>query len=109
MAKSLFIALGLMVLAGAANATQDPTAPLGWQAAAAKPSVSQSRLPSLEGIFCDKASQDCTVVLSGKMVSQGGSVNGYQVAAIYDDAVIVKRGGRQWRLEMFADNIKSDF
>lgn len=97
---------GLCGLPAEARESQDPTAPLGWQAPKRTQVVTHARLPNLQGIFCD--GQACTVVLSGQSVGLGGRVNGYVVSAIGDESVVVSRGGRQWRLDLFAENIKSE-
>ncbi|AJR07366.1 MSHA biogenesis protein MshK [Photobacterium gaetbulicola] len=91
-----------------AQAAQDPTAPLGWQAPAVKTSPSRARLPQLQGIFCDQDGQACRAILNSVSVGTGGRISGYTLSQVTDDYVILQRGGRQWRLEMFADNIKSE-
>lgn len=90
------------------QAAQDPTAPLGWQAPAVKATSSRARLPQLQGIFCDQDGQVCRAILNNVSVGTGGRISGYTLSQVTDDFVILQRGGRQWRLEMFADNIKSE-
>ena len=90
------------------QAAQDPTAPLGWQAPAVKSSPSRARLPQLQGIFCDQDGQACRAILNSVSVGTGGRISGYTLSQVTDDYVILQRGGRQWRLDMFADNVKSE-
>ena len=98
----------LMMSLVPAQAAQDPTAPLGWQAPAVKSSPSRARLPQLQGIFCDQDGQACRAILNSVSVGTGGRISGYTLSQVTDDYVILQRGGRQWRLDMFADNVKSE-
>lgn len=107
MVKSVLMALiMLVVMAGYANASQDPTAPLGWQAPAKKYTTKKARLPELQGIVCGEQSA-CTVILNNVPVELGGRVSGYTLTEIKDDYVTVTRGGKQWRLVLFADEVKT--
>ncbi|MGF1680614.1 MSHA biogenesis protein MshK [Photobacterium makurazakiensis] len=109
MVKSILIVIGVnLTVIGGALAKQDPTAPLGWQAPAVKSAPSRARLPQLQGIFCEQSGSNCTVILNDSLVSRGGRVSGYTLDSIQDDFVILRRGSKQWRLELFADNVKSD-
>ncbi|PSW10227.1 MSHA biogenesis protein MshK [Photobacterium sanctipauli] len=109
MGRLVFIAFWAGILsAGNAVASQDPTAPLGWQAPAVKKAPSRARLPQLQGIFCDQSGSDCTVILNNNLISPGGRVNGYTLDRVQDDFVILRRGSQQWRLYLFADNVKSE-
>jgi len=97
----------LGMLSGYALASQDPTAPLGWQAPAKKHSPTRARLPQLQGIVCDEFSS-CTVILNNVPVELGQRVSGYTLTDIRDDHVTVTRGGKKWRLELFADIVKTN-
>lgn len=108
MVKSGFIAVAMLgVLASVAQASQDPTAPLGWQAPTKKHTTTRVRLPQLQGIVCDELSA-CTVILNNVPVERGGRVSGYTLTDIQDDHVTVTRGGKKWRLELFADIVKTN-
>ncbi|WP_407676589.1 MSHA biogenesis protein MshK [Photobacterium obscurum] len=95
------------MLSGHAQASQDPTAPLGWQAPAKKQSSTRTRLPQLQSIVCDEFSS-CTVILNNVAVELGQRVSGYTLTEIQDDHVTVTRGGKKWRLELFADIVKTN-
>lgn len=97
----------LVGLSSQAWASQDPTAPLGWQAPVKKKPVVRARLPQLQAIVCGGPG-GCVAILNGVSVAPGERVNGYTLAEIRDGSVIVSRGGRQWRLELFADDIKTN-
>ncbi len=106
MGKFNFFSVILMMLTiNTAQATQDPTAPLGWSAPAKKQTAKRSYVPTLQSILCDEA-DTCTAILNNVSVGVGGKVSGYTLTHIQDDFVTVNRGGKQWRLELFADNIK---
>ena len=108
MVKLGFVAIALLgILAGNTQASQDPTAPLGWQAPAKKHTVTKAKLPQLQGIICSELSA-CTVILNNVSVERGESVSGYTLADIRDDHVTVTRGGKKWRLELFADILKAN-
>ncbi|WP_353505598.1 MSHA biogenesis protein MshK [Vibrio sp. SCSIO 43136] len=104
----LITALFACALLQPAFSAQDPTAPLGWSAPAtvtkAKPK-SRFRLPVLNSIVC-QTDVDCVAVVDNKLVEQGGRVSGFVASRIEPDFVIVKQGTRQWRLELFAKDIK---
>ncbi len=109
MVKTFIISITLTVMAGAAWAEQDPTAPLGWNkpvaTSNAKPAAKQYRLPKLNSIMCQTDSQ-CTAILNNQIVGQGQSVRGYRVVSITSEFVTLKRGNRQWKLELFGLNVK---
>ncbi len=109
MVKKLIISISLMLVAGASWASQDPTAPLGWNKPAvssnAKPAVKRYRLPTLNSIVCQTGSQ-CTAVMNNKIVEQGQLIRGYRVVSITNEFVTLKRGNRQWKLELFGLNVK---
>ncbi|KMV30208.1 MSHA biogenesis protein MshK [Photobacterium swingsii] len=107
MVKYVFmVALGVGMFISSVHANQDPTAPLGWQAPVKKHTTSRTRLPQLQGILCDEQSR-CTAILNNKVVSIGGRISGYTLSSIQDESVMLRRGSKQWRLEMFAENIKT--
>lgn len=86
-------------------AQHDPTAPLSWQV---KPKATVKhgyKLPQLQSVICQQQ-QKCSAILNGILVSTGGNVKGYTVSRINDDSVVVTRNGKQWRLALFANNIK---
>lgn len=108
MVKSGFIAVVMFaMLSGYVQAAQDPTAPLGWQVPVKKHSPARARLPQLQGIVCDQLGS-CTVILNNKPVEMGQRVSGYTLTGIQDDYVTVTRGGKTWRLELFADIVKTN-
>ncbi len=96
-------------MAGTAWAEQDPTAPLGWKkpavASNAKPAAKQYRLPKLNSILCQTNSQ-CTAIMNNQIVEQGQLFSGYRVVSITSEFVTLKRGNRQWKLELFGLNVK---
>ncbi len=101
------VILAWLLVSGVAQAQmQDPTAPLGWAAPAAQaPSVKPVvvKVPQLHSIICV---QSCQAVLNDRVVSQGDSINGYQVARITADQVTLRRGEQQWQLALFSLDIK---
>lgn len=108
MAKFLLVTL-LSGLSVSAWASQDPTAPLGWQKpkqSQTAPKVVRYSVPSLQSIVCVDANQ-CRAILSGKVVVAGESVSGYRVSRIEPEVVTLTRGGKQWKLELFSLDIKN--
>jgi MSHA biogenesis protein MshK len=107
--KKLIISLLVMAATGTAWANQDPTAPLGWEKPAvetsAKPKAKQYRLPTLNSIVC-KPSTACVAIMDNKLVEKGELFKGYRVASINSEFVTLKRGNRQWDLELFGLNVK---
>ena len=105
------ILLSLLFCGQVAWAEQDPTAPLGWltpqQAAPAKKSPTQYRLPSLESIVC-KGDTPCYAILNGQILAQGETVRGYRVKNIDPEYVTLQRNSKQWKLEMFSLDIKNN-
>ena len=90
-------------------ASQDPTAPLGWQ----KPDTVEAEnknklppLPKLQSIVCTSQVQ-CRAVLSDKAVLVGDTVNGFKVSQIEAQSVTISRGGKQWKLKIFTQDIKN--
>lgn len=88
-------------------AEQDPTTPLGWE----KPTQTHStgkrkyRLPTLNSIVC-KPDMSCIAIMNNKIVEQGHSLNGFRIASINSEYVTLKRGDRDWKLELFRLNVK---
>lgn len=109
MVKSFIISIALAVIAAPAWANQDPTAPLDWKkpvvASNAKPAAKQYRLPTLNSIMCQINSQ-CTAIMNNQIVEQGQLFRGYRVVSITSEFVTLKRGNRQWKLELFGLNVK---
>ncbi|PFG55195.1 MSHA biogenesis protein MshK [Vibrio sp. ES.051] len=109
MVKKLIISMIVMAAAGDTWANQDPTAPLGWQKpiteASAKPTVKQYRLPTLNSIVC-KPTTECVAIMDNKLVEKGERLKGYRIASINSKFVTLKRGNRQWDLELFSLNVK---
>ncbi|PSX10148.1 MSHA biogenesis protein MshK [Photobacterium angustum] len=99
-------ALLLSVCAFGAHAAQDPTAPLGWVASKAKTSQAKARLPQLQSIICD--GKQCSVILSGQVVSLGERVNGYTLTNVSESSVTLSRSGKKWHLALFAENIRTN-
>ncbi|GAB6263260.1 MSHA biogenesis protein MshK [Photobacterium sp. R1] len=97
-----FLLAGISLLA---RAESDPTAPLGWQAPAAPKKTVTRRLPELQGIVCPQQ-EKCSVILDNRVVQPGEQISGYTLKSVQDDAVILQRGGRQWRLALFQEQIK---
>jgi len=90
------------------TASQDPTAPLGWQkpdSIEAKSKKKQQPLPKLQSIVCANQGK-CQAVLSDKVVVVGEMVNGFTVSQIEAQLVTLSRGGKQWKLEIFTQDIK---
>ncbi len=107
MARVWIIAL-LVAWSTSAFSSQDPTAPLGWQAPktqTVKPRVIRKPLPKLQSIVCvDEAS--CRAILNGQVVLAGEQVNGYQVKKIESEVVTISRNGKQWKLNLFSLEVK---
>ncbi|PSV31645.1 MSHA biogenesis protein MshK [Photobacterium sp. GB-72] len=99
-------ALLLSLCAFGAYAAQDPTAPLGWVASKAKTNQAQARLPQLQSIICD--GQQCSVILSGQVVSLGERVNDYTLTNVSESSVTLSRSGKKWHLALFAENIRTN-
>jgi MSHA biogenesis protein MshK len=45
-------------------------------------------------------------ILNNRIVEPGAKLNGYRVASINSEFVTLKRGDRQWKLELFGLNVK---
>lgn len=105
--KWLFAAL--MVMSTSAWSAQDPTAPLGWEAqspSSVKPKQkARPPLPSLQAIVCS-GEKSCAATLSGKVKLVGETISGYRINHVDSDAVILSRGGQQWKLELFSVEVK---
>ena len=109
MAKSFIGLLVLALLIPPAEASQDPTAPLGWKkpvvSEPVKPAMKRPRLPNLNSIVCRQSNQ-CVAVLNNQVVEQGAKIHGYRVAQINSEFVTLKRGSDQWKLKLFSLNVK---
>lgn len=91
-----------------AMSSQDPTAPIGWQASptvAAKPKVVRKPLPKLQSIVCSDE-KSCRAILDGQVVVIGEKVSGYQIKKIEPEVVTVARNGKQWSLTLFSLDVK---
>ncbi|MEF1336967.1 MSHA biogenesis protein MshK [Vibrio rotiferianus] len=103
----LAMIIGSISASSVCAAEQDPTAPLGWE----KPTQANStgkrkyRLPTLNSIVC-KPDMPCIAIMNNKIVEQGHSLNGYRIASINSEYVTLKRGDRDWKLELFRLNVK---
>ncbi len=110
MVKTFLISITLTLVAGTAWANQDPTAPLDWQqpvgSSNTQSATKRYRLPKLNSIVC-QANNQCTAIMNDHhIVEQGQWFRGYQVVSITSELVTVKRGKRQWKLELFGLNVK---
>ncbi|USD41492.1 MSHA biogenesis protein MshK [Vibrio sp. SCSIO 43135] len=105
-----YFAFVLALLAPLGYASQDPTAPLGWEKPnSTQPSAKKKvvyRLPTLNSIVCVKR-DSCYATLNNTVVESGDRVNGYQVTRITDEVVTVARDSKQWNLELFSLDIKN--
>ncbi|WP_232055086.1 MSHA biogenesis protein MshK [Vibrio taketomensis] len=89
-------------------ASQDPTAPLNWQKAPVTTTtkkVVSARVPNLQSIVCGE-NKSCSATLNGRNMSIGESIDGFSVKQINADYVMVTRGSKQWKLELFPLEIK---
>jgi len=105
--KQLFVLLSLFITVNV-FAADDPTAPLGWvQPKAQVKSQKQikSKVPQLQSIVC-RGNSTCYAILDNKIVRAGQSIAGYQVKKITSEQVTIAKGSKQWRLALFALNIK---
>ncbi|MEJ2763881.1 MSHA biogenesis protein MshK [Photobacterium sp. MCCC 1A19761] len=100
-------AVVLAALAGPGWAAQDPTAPFGWQAPAQTKSVVRARLPQLQAVVCGGPG-GCLAILNNAPVALGERISGYTLADIREGTVTLSRGEKRWRLEVFADDIKTN-
>lgn len=101
--RDLFLALWLgLPLTAVANS--DPTAPLGFESQAPAAVKRAPRLPTLQAILC-QAPTDCSAVLNGKSVNQGGRINGFTVSDINDNRVVLQRDGKRWTLNVFNQQV----
>lgn len=106
--KRMLIALAVCCMVSApASAAQDPTAPLQWtkrSQAQKKTVVSLPKLPQLQSIICEGT--HCSVILNDQVLSLGGRINGYTLIHVSDTHVTLRQGDKQWRLALFAENIR---
>ena len=103
-------AISMMIFSALSYASQDPTAPIGWQASkTVQQKQAQKRvvepLPHLQSIICleDKA---CYAILNDKIVERGKYVQGYLTKRIEPEFVDLVKSGKQWRLELFPSDVK---
>ncbi|USD33989.1 MSHA biogenesis protein MshK [Vibrio sp. SCSIO 43145] len=98
----------LMAYSSILLASQDPTAPLGWQKPQeAKPAskITDQPVPMLQSIVCREIAQ-CQAVLNNQVALVGETVNGYTVSYIGPELVTLVKAGKQWKLELFTLDIK---
>lgn len=108
MAKKQLIALLSLFFAAISFAADDPTAPLGWvqpKAQIKSQEQAKNRVPELQSIVC-RGEVSCYAILNNTVVKKGQKVAGYQVKEITSEQVTVIKGGKSWRLALFALNIK---
>ncbi|MBR9873836.1 MSHA biogenesis protein MshK [Vibrio sp. J1-1] len=109
MVKNIIISIALTAMTGGVWASQDPTAPLDWQKPITelntKPTEKRYRVPTLNSIVCNVGSQ-CSAIMDNRIVEQGELFKGYRVTSINSEFVTLKRGNRQWNLELFGLNVK---
>lgn len=89
-------------------ASQDPTAPLGWNSpkgSSATKVVSAPRVPTLQSIVCKEA-MVCYAILDDKLANVNDMINGFRVQAITQNEVIVTRGKASYSLALFISDIK---
>lgn len=104
----LITAFGFASFSLTAAASQDPTAPLGWQKTQPSKTVTKRKsqaVPKLQSIVCTQASR-CSAVINDQLVLVGERVNGYRVSHIQPEAVTLTKGGKQWRLALFSLEVK---
>ncbi|WP_241901389.1 MSHA biogenesis protein MshK [Vibrio sp. 10N.286.49.B3] len=104
------LSLILALFSFSSQASQDPTAPLGWTAPAEKKApprrvVTQARLPTLQSVMC-QTDAPCYAILNGQVVGQGDTFRGYRVKTVNDKYVTIQRSGKQWNLSLFPNDIK---
>lgn len=97
----------LILLSFNSVASQDPTAPLGWQ----KPKqnnttqVKRVSVPILQSIVCEDVT-GCRAILNGQVVVAGEQVSGFKVSQIQPEVVTLVGGGKQWNLNLFSLEVK---
>ncbi|WED21549.1 MSHA biogenesis protein MshK [Vibrio sp. JC009] len=95
----------------ASLAQKDPTAPLDWAQSKSQQKekgVAKRRfpLPSLQSIICESGNLKCYAIINNELVKSSDSISGYRVRSITSESVTVSRGGKQWTLELFPQDIK---
>ncbi|MYM61152.1 MSHA biogenesis protein MshK [Vibrio sp. OCN044] len=99
----------LFVYSCVVAASQDPTAPLGWQkpdTVEAENKNKQPPLPKLQSIVCTNTGQ-CRAVLNDKAVLVGETINGFRISQIEAQSVTISHGGKQWKLKIFTQDVKN--
>ncbi len=101
-----YVMLLALIVVSQSYASQDPTAPLGWQTSSKGDALTpRYRVPSLQSIVCTEG-KSCYAILEQQVVAQGDVLNGYRVAAIQPNQVKLTREGKAWQLALFALDIK---
>ncbi|RJX70676.1 MSHA biogenesis protein MshK [Vibrio sinensis] len=100
--------IGLLGVTSVSFAAQDPTAPLNWQVSTQKAptaKVTRVNVPNLQSIVCG-SQLECVAILNGKALSEGEKLNGFNIQRIDSEYVMLTRGKKHWKLELFPQNIK---
>lgn len=97
----------LLMVTTCGYASEDPTAPLGWEKSVPKTEIAKPSypVPTLQSIVCAEG-RNCYAIVDQKMVAQGDMIKGYRVTAIHPDQVKLTRAGREWQLALFTLDIK---
>ncbi|EOD55202.1 MSHA biogenesis protein MshK [Aeromonas molluscorum 848] len=101
MAKWLMFILLLAPLAQA-EVLRDPTQPLDGLTGSAK-APQAAGLPRLQSIMLGNG--PARAVLDGQSYRVGDQVNGYRLAGIDADAVLLDKGGKRLRLALFSAGV----
>jgi len=104
-----FIGFVMLLMHFQVAASQDPTAPLGWLApkktTPTHRPVRKAPLPQLQSIVCENGKQ-CYAIINDRIVEQGKVINGYTTSRVTPEFVVIKKGAKQWKLELFTAKIK---
>jgi hypothetical protein len=99
-----YIVTILLLLSATIQASQvsleDPTKPLNYQVNSIG-KVVQPQLPELQSIVFDK--QKGSVILNNKSYQAGQSVNGYLIARIENDAVLLRYADKSYKLTLYTE------
>lgn len=99
-----------------AAAAHDPTAPLGYKAAAKpvevktapapvkKKAPKRVRLPRLDAVICS-SENSCVAVFNGEMVEEGKVYKGFKVARINENSALLTRQKKQWTLNVYSEQV----
>ncbi|MEZ8101919.1 MSHA biogenesis protein MshK [Vibrio bivalvicida] len=90
-----------------AFASQDPTAPLGWQNPqhSMATTVKRKSVPKLQSIVCEDKG-GCSAIINGEVVLVGEQISDYRVGQIKPETVTLVRDGKQWELKLFSLEVK---